>query len=126
MQQVNEDERKRKASYNMLKSRLTDTTQDSSYNLSRREEPVYYGHDSKTRLLHSQSARTVNTDEELKDEALAIRLAADIASKKALDEIKSPTGTGSSSSSSRQRIREILQKQREDHEKRSEENKYAV
>ena len=64
--------------------------------------------------------------QELKDEALAIRLAADIASKKALDEIKSPTGTGSSSSSSRQRIREILQKQREDHEKRSEENKYAV
>ena len=62
--------------------------------------------------------------QELKDEALAIRLAADIASKKALDEIKSPTS--SSSSSSRQRIREILQKQREDHEKRSEENKYAV
>merc|ERR1719510_247703 len=128
MQQMSEDERRRKASYNILKNRMTDNAQDAGYVPSRnqRNEPVYYGHDSKTRLLHSQSARTVNTDEELKDEALAIRLAADIASKKALDEIKSPTGTGSSSSSSRQRIREILQKQREDHEKRSEENKYAV
>jgi len=143
MQQMSEDERRRKASYNILKNRMTDNAQKSEFlqsivvnttkldagyvpSRNQRNEPVYYGHDSKTRLLHSQSARTVNTDEELKDEALAIRLAADIASKKALDEIKSPTGTGSSSSSSRQRIREILQKQREDHEKRSEENKYAV
>ena len=77
-------------------------------------------------LLNEIRFTTLFFYQELKDEALAIRLAADIASKKALDEIKSPTGTGSSSSSSRQRIREILQKQREDHEKRSEENKYAV
>merc|ERR1719510_2348349 len=141
MQQISEDERRRKASYNILKNRMTDNAQKSEFLQSnvvnttkldagyvptrnQRNEPVYYGQDSKTRLLHSQSARTVNTEEELKDEALAIRLAADIASKKALDEIKSPTS--SSSSSSRQRIREILQKQREDHEKRSEENKYAV
>merc|ERR1719510_81318 len=109
MQQISEDERRRKASYNILKNRMTDNAQDAGYVPSRnqRNEPVYYGHDSKTRLLHSQSARTVNTDEELKDEALAIRLASDIASKKALDEIKSPTSS-SSSSSSRQRIREIL------------------
>lgn len=50
---------------------------------------------------------------------MAIRLAADLASKKALEEIKSPTG----GSSSRQRIREILQKQREDQEKRVEEDR---
>ena len=58
--------------------------------------------------------------QDLKDEALAIRLAADLASKKAMENVK-PTSTASASSS-RQRIRDILAKQREDQEKRTNEN----
>ena len=52
--------------------------------------------------------------QDLKDEALAIRLAADVASKKALEDIPS---VNSSTSSSRQRIRDILNKQREEQDK---------
>lgn len=63
--------------------------------------------------------------QDLKDEALAIRLAADLASKKALDELRSGDATSlpQSSSSSRQRIRDILQKQRQENEKRALEEK---
>merc|ERR1712241_615200 len=119
MQQLNQDEQRRKASYSMLKSRLGEPS-DTSYIPSRslREEPVYYGRESKARLLQSPSTKTLNSEQDLKDEAMAIRLAADLASKKALEESSTgtPSGTASrlsTSSSSRQRIRDILQKQRE-------------
>merc|ERR1711983_177748 len=126
MQQLNEDEKRRKASYSMLMrtgeepkpSTLSDASSYIPSSMSRRDEPVYYSRDSRTRLLHSQSSNVLNKEQDLKDEALAIRLAADIASKRALDDVtKSPNST-SGSSSSRQRIRDILQKQREDQEKR--------
>merc|ERR1719384_1184155 len=125
MQQLNEDEKRRKASYSMLmrqgeepRAPLNDASSYIPSSMSRRDEPVYYGRNSSTRLLHSQSSNVLNKEQDLKDEALAIRLAADIASKRALDDVtKSPNST-SGSSSSRQRIRDILQKQREDQEKR--------
>ena len=59
--------------------------------------------------------------QDLKDEALAIRLAADIASKRALEDVTKSTTT-TSGSSSRQRIRDILQKQREDQDKRKDDH----
>merc|ERR1712241_1113163 len=119
MQQLNQDEQRRKASYSMLKSRLGEPS-DTSYIPSRslREEPVYYGRESKARLLQSPSTKTLNSEQDLKDEAMAIRLAADLASKKALEGGGSRnSGMNSASkpptsSSSRQRIRDILQKQR--------------
>ena len=57
---------------------------------------------------------------------MAIRLAADLASKKALEESSTGTPSGmasrlSTSSSSRQRIRDILQKQREESERQTKE-----
>ena len=61
--------------------------------------------------------------QEIQDEALAIRLAADIASKKALEDLKTTPSLPSSASSSRQRIREILQKQRQEGESRGVEDK---
>jgi hypothetical protein len=60
--------------------------------------------------------------QELKDEAMAIRLTADLASKRALEDMKN---NSSVPGSSRQRIRDILQKQREEQEKRSGEDKEA-
>ena len=72
--------------------------------------------------------------QDLKDEAMAIRLAADLASKKALEKNQNSSSHGgasgadsvsitplSTSSSSRQRIRDILQKQREESERQNKE-----
>merc|ERR1712012_471061 len=95
MQQLNEDEKRRKASYSMLMrtgeepkpSTLSDASSYIPSSMSRRDEPVYYSRDSRTRLLHSQSSNVLNKEQDLKDEALAIRLAADIASKRALDDV---------------------------------------
>merc|ERR1712129_114799 len=135
MQQLSQDEQRRKASYNMLKSRLGEPS-DTSYIPSRslRDEPVYYGRDSKARLMQSSSSRTLNSEQDLKDEAMAIRLAADLASKKALEKNQTSSSLGgtsgansvsitplSTSSSSRQRIRDILQKQREESERQNKE-----
>jgi hypothetical protein len=53
---------------------------------------------------------------------MAIRLTADLASKRALEDMKN---NSSVPGSSRQRIRDILQKQREEQEKRSGEDKEA-
>merc|ERR1712037_337643 len=135
MQQLSQDEQRRKASYNMLKSRLGEPS-DTSYIPSRslRDEPVYYGRDSKARLMQSGSTRTLNSEQDLKDEAMAIRLAADLASKKVMEKNQNTSSQGGTSgansvsitplstpSSSRQRIRDILQKQREESERQNKE-----
>ena len=70
-----------------------------------KDEPVYYGRNS------SRRASKIDTkQEDIKDEATAIRLAAEMATKKATEE-RAAYG-GGSTSSSRQRIRELLNKQR--------------
>ena len=65
---------------------------------------MYYGTNSSTRV-----SRADPTDD-IKDEANAIRLAAEMATKKVTEEISSYGG--GRTSNSRQRIRELLDKQR--------------
>ena len=93
MQQLNEDEKRRKASYSMLmrtgeepkpstlsvrlqnsflkydrhvQNEIIPLQDASSYipsSMSRRDEPVYYSRDSRTRLLHSQSSNVLNKEQ---------------------------------------------------------------
>ena len=92
MQQLNEDEKRRKASYSMLmrqgeepraplnvrlqnsflkydwhlQNEIISLQDASSYipsSMSRRDEPVYYGRNSSTRLLHSQSSNVLNKEQ---------------------------------------------------------------
>ena len=71
----------------------------------RSDEPAYYGTNSSSRRF----SRT-DTADDIKDEATAIRLAAEMASKKATDDVSGYAG--GRTSSSRARIRELLDKQR--------------
>ena len=62
----------------------------------------------------------MDTTDDIKDEATAIRLSAEMATKKATEDLS--TYSGGRTSSSRQRIRELLDKQRVIDEARNDSN----
>ena len=79
----------------------------------RPDEPVYYGTNSSTRVSK------VDPKDDIKDEANSIILAAELATKKATEEL---TTIGGRTSNSRSKIRELLEKQRVVDDARKEQN----
>merc|ERR1712136_434531 len=138
MRKVSEDEQRRKASYSLVRTvggsgtdlyssgsgitrdfsqpfRNESLSKSTSYSSSitpgylsksstlRPDEPVYYGTNSSTRVSK------VDPKDDIKDEANSIILAAELATKKATEDLSS---IGGRTSNSRSKIRELLEKQR--------------
>jgi len=148
MRKVSEDEQRRKASYSLVRTvgSGTDTlfhsgsgitrdfsqplrneslSKSTSYSSSitpgylsksstlRPDEPVYYGTNSSTRVSKA------DPKDDIKDEANSIILAAELATKKATEDL---SVLGGRTSNSRARIRELLDKQRVVDDARKEQN----
>ena len=79
----------------------------------RPDEPVYYGTNSSTRVSKA------DPKDDIKDEANSIILAAELATKKATEDL---SALGGRTSNSRARIRELLDKQRVVDDARKEQN----
>merc|ERR1712018_685722 len=148
MRKVSEDEQRRKASYSLVRTvggsgtdlyssgsgitryfsqplRNESLSKSTSYSSSitpgylsksstlRPDEPVYYGTNSSTRVSKA------DPKDDIKDEANSIILAAELATKKATEDL---SVLGGRTSNSRARIRELLDKQRVVDDARKEQN----